>query len=122
MPFTMPTGRNLMWWVIGTVGVAIGVVLATIWGVSATRGVSWESAGHHVVDDRTIQVRYNVIDGDRQPIECTVRALASDHSVVGRTTVTFPASKYDSTRHVTVVKTTHRATTGEVEGCTALGG
>lgn len=106
-----------IWWVVGTVGVTIGVVLAVWFGISASRGITWTDAGHNVVDDRHIQVRFDVVDTSHKPVRCTIKAQSADHAVVGRATQTFPASPHDSTRRVVTLRTTERAVTGTVDTC-----
>lgn len=118
MAISMPTGRDRFWWIFGAIGVAIMTALAIVWGVSASSGISWTDTGHKVVDDRTIQLRFDVVDHERGPVECTLSALAETKAVVGRRTVQLPASQFDSTRHVVEVRTAQRSVAGQVDDCT----
>lgn len=117
MAISMPTGRERFWWIFGAAGVAVMSALAIWWGVSASSGLSWTDTGHNVVDDRTIQLRFDIVDHDRGPVTCTLSALAESKAVVGRRTVQLPASEFDSTRHVVEVRTAQRAVAGKVDDC-----
>ncbi|MDF8263199.1 DUF4307 domain-containing protein [Luteipulveratus flavus] len=117
MALPRPVPGQAKWWLIGGIGITLGIVLATWWGVAASQGVSWNDAGHTVVDDRSVQVRFDVTADTGKGVSCQVKALAVDHSVVGSRTVTYPPSKYRSTRYVATIATTQRATTATVDGC-----
>lgn len=117
MPFPRPAPHERKWWVIGGIGVTIAVLLAIWFGISATAGITWNDAGHHVIDDRRVQIRFDVNDPDRGPVQCTVVALSDQHAVVGRRTVDLPASTYDSTRHTTTIRTAERAVAVQVDQC-----
>ncbi|KNX37958.1 DUF4307 domain-containing protein [Luteipulveratus halotolerans] len=117
MAISRPAPGEGKWWVLGTIGVLLGVVLATWWGVSATQGVSWNDAGNKVVSDRSVQVRFDVTADTSKGVTCKVKALAVDHSVVGSKQVTYPPSKHSSTRYVETIATTQRATTATVDSC-----
>lgn len=65
------------------------------------------------------QFRLQVTRPAGQPAECSVQALAYDHSAVGHTDVKIPPGSSDGTT-VTVtasLRTSARAYTGEVQGC-----
>ncbi|AKU15989.1 DUF4307 domain-containing protein [Luteipulveratus mongoliensis] len=117
MPLPRPAPGQAKWWVIGTVGVALGVALATWWGISASQGVTWNDAGHSIVDDRSVQVRFDVTADTDKGVTCSIKALAVDHSTVGSKQVAYPPSKYPSTRYVATIATTERATTATVDSC-----
>lgn len=118
MPIPRPAAGQTKWWVVGIVGVVLGTAMATWWALSATSsGLSWTDAGHSKITDRSITVRFDIRAKQDQGVTCTIKALAVDHSTVGSTDVTFPPSKYPSTRYNVTVRTTQRATTGTVEDC-----
>lgn len=105
------------WWWIGGIGVAVGVALATWFGISASAGVHWTDTGQEVVDSRTIKLRFDVTADPGRPVTCTLKALGYDHSVVGSRTVRLAGSPHESTTHVEPVRTTERAVTGQVDTC-----
>lgn len=109
------------WWVVGVLGVTLGVALAVWFGLSASRGVHWTDTGHQVTGDGTVKARFDVIDPARRPVTCTVEAVAHTRAVVGSRTVTFPASRYDSTQHVVEIRTTERAVAASVRSCRHAG-
>lgn len=109
------------WWLLAAVAL-VGAIATAVWfGISASSGVSWTDAGHQVVDDQHIRVRFDVVDTKRRPLTCSISALGEDHGVVGRSTQRFAASEFDSTRHTVTLRTTQRAVTGEVEECVVTG-
>ncbi|EWS99918.1 secretion protein HlyD [Intrasporangium oryzae NRRL B-24470] len=118
MPLPRPAPGTLRWWVIGTIGVAAGVALATWFGLAATVGrPSWQTTSYKVVDDRTVNVTFEVHSPDGKALTCIVQALARDFSTVGSLAVEIPASDSADSRHTVSVRTTSRAVTGEVRTC-----
>ncbi|PJE96654.1 DUF4307 domain-containing protein [Streptomyces carminius] len=108
------------------VGAVLGVAfLAMIawFGVSYITGtkVSAELIKFDVVSDREVAVHLEVRkDADVTGV-CTVSSLAEDGGEVGRADFTFeaPESRIDE---VVTLRTTARATTAKLVGCTAVDG
>lgn len=118
MPLPRPAPGELKWWILGSIGIAIGVALAVWWGLAATIGKpSWQMFGSTVVDDRTTVVTFDVSRPDGRPLICTVQALAIDFSVVGAIEFEVPQSTTDATRETATVRTTSRAVNGDVRTC-----
>ena len=117
MPIPRPAPEQRRWWIFGTIAISLGVAMAIWFGISASTGISFEDTGRSVIDDRNVQIRFDVTDTENGPVTCTVVALAPDHSIVGRRTVDLPPSQYDSTRHVATIRTTQRAAATTVESC-----
>ena len=118
MPLPRPAPGTLRWWVIGTLGVAAGIAIATWLGLASTVGrPSWQTTSYKVVDDQTVTVSFDVHSPDGKAVTCTVQALARDFSTVGSLAVPIPASTSADSRHTVSVRTTSRAVTGEVRGC-----
>ncbi|ARQ68879.1 DUF4307 domain-containing protein [Streptomyces marincola] len=103
----------------------VGAVLgALLLGFIAWAGVSYigeqkvtaELTGFQVVSDERIDVNLQV----RKPADsdgvCTVRAQADDGLEVGRADFTF-ADEGDSTHRTVTLRTTARATSAELMGC-----
>lgn len=119
MPLPRPAPGTLRWWVIGTIGVSIGVAGAIWFGLSATLGLpSFQTVGYKVVDDQSVRVTFSVHSPDGAAVTCTVQALARDFSTVGTLDVPIPASADADSQLTVTVRTTTRAVTGEVRTCT----
>ena len=118
-----PAGRprapaSRRWWVLGGLGVAAGTAVAVWFGLAATLGrVAWTDLAYRVVDDRSVQVTYEVHRPDAHAAVCLLRALDQRHGTVGSLEVAVPAGGADTVRRTDVVRTTTRAVTGTVRTC-----
>jgi uncharacterized protein DUF4307 len=118
VPHSPTTADTRRWWVVGTIGVALGVALAVWFGLSASLGeVTWQDTGYHVRGDRAVDVGYDVTRTTGRPVTCTIQALDVHHGAVGTVRVTIPASQESTTHRVTRVRTTNHAVTGQVQSC-----
>lgn len=106
------------WWVIGVLACLVMAGIAVWWGISATAGrVLWEDAGHEVVSDSRIDVRYDVSRDPDREVVCRIVARDLRGAAVGRAEVTLPPETASRARHVSAVRTASRAVTGAVEEC-----
>ena len=120
MPLPRTAPGTLKWWVIGSIGIALGVALAVWFGLSATVGLpTWQVTGYKVVDNDSVRVDFEVYSPGGKDLICTVQALAGDFAVVGSTDVPVDLAGADSTRTSVVLRTTSRAVTGDVKTCVA---
>jgi hypothetical protein len=118
MPLPRTAPGTLKWWVIGSIGIAIGVALAIWFGLSATVGLpSWQVMGYKVVDDESVWVDFEVHSPGGKDLVCTIHALAGDFAVVGSTDVPVELAGADSARTSATLRTTSRAVTGDVKTC-----
>ncbi|MBB2894548.1 DUF4307 domain-containing protein [Flexivirga oryzae] len=117
MAIPRPAPEQRKWWVIGIVGVLIGIGLATWWGISATRGVSWDNGPFTVNDSRSVKVTFYVTNQDGKPVRCTLEAQDITHNRVGVLTVDLPASHYTTTEYTRTIPTVAKAVTGIVDHC-----
>jgi len=118
MPLPRPAPGTLKWWVIGTIGIGLGVALATWFGLSATLGQpTWQTVGYKVVDNESVRVDFEATSPDGRTLVCTIQALRGDFGVVGTTDVTVEFSGAGSKRQDATVRTTSRAVTGVVDRC-----
>ncbi|MDT0310341.1 DUF4307 domain-containing protein [Streptomyces sp. DSM 44917] len=102
-------------------GAVLGAVLlgGVIWaGVSYIGGrpVSGELTGFEVLSDREVEVNLAVRKPSGTDGVCTVRAQAEDGLEVGRADFTFEQNAGSLHRTVTL-RTTQRATSAELVGC-----
>jgi len=122
VPLPRPAPGTTRWWVIGTIGCAVGIAIAVWLGLASTVGqVSWTDIGYHVVDDGRVDVSYDVHRPSGKAVTCEVRALDSHFGTVGSVTVHVPAAGPDSVHRQTTVRTTSRAVTGVVQTCSVDG-
>ncbi len=118
MPERPSPDRRRTWWVVGVVGVGVGVALAVWLGLANTLGaVTWTDTGYRVVDDRTVTVTFDVHRPPGTAVTCTVRALDSRFGTVGTVEVDVPAGPERSVSEQVTVRTTTRAVTGTVQRC-----
>ncbi len=120
MALPRPAPGTGKWWAIGIVGCLVGVAVAVWFGVAATWGqVTWVDTGYRVIDDRTVEVRFDVHRPAGQQVTCTVRALDKGFGTVGTVEVAVPANEQLAVGMVVTVRTTTRAVTGVVRTCAA---
>lgn len=117
MALPRPAPGTGKWWVVGSIGITLGVIASVWFGLSATKGLSWSDAGHEVVSDSQVSVTFDVTNQGGKPVSCTLEALDLSHGQVGVVTVDLPASDYTTTRYTRSVSTATRATTGTVDSC-----
>jgi hypothetical protein len=121
MPLPRPAPGTGRWWVVGVVGCAIGVALATWWGLAASLGqVSYTDTGYEVIDQRSVRVEFDVDRPGGEAVTCRLKALDSTFGVVGVLDVEVPASGERSVHREEVVRTTSRAVTGVVDSCSPV--
>ena len=119
MPLPRPAPGNRRWWAIGIAGCVVGTALAVWLGLTMSLGrVTWTDTGYRVVDDRTVEVEFDVHRPAGQAVTCVVRALDQGFGTVGTVEVRIPASGERSLHRQVTVRTTTRAVTGVVRECT----
>lgn len=120
MPLPRPAPGTGKWWVIGTIGVTLAVAVSVWLGLAYSVGrITWTDTGYRVLDDRTVEVDFDVHRPAGQAVTCVVRALDQGFGTVGSVEVAIPASEERSVHRQVTVRTTTRAVTGAVQSCTA---
>lgn len=110
--------RDRRWSVAGVVLVLVMTVLSVWWGWSATVGtVNWQNVAYHVVDDRTVEVRFQVTKPAGSTARCTLQAQEVGHAVVGRTVVVVPPAAQSIVEQDATIRTTTPAVIGQVKDC-----
>ncbi|GAA2395354.1 DUF4307 domain-containing protein [Streptomyces glaucosporus] len=112
--------------VLKLVGAVLGVAFLALvgwFGVSYVTGtkVSGELIKFDVASDREVVVHLEVRKDEGVTGVCTLSALARDGGEVGRADFTFD-QKRDRIDEVVTVRTTDRAGTAQLVGCTAVDG
>ncbi len=105
-------------WVVGPVGILVGIGLAIWFGLAASVGKPlWGNLGYDVRDDRHIVVIYQLSRPVDRTVVCAVEARELSHAIVGRVEdVVEPGGEPRLVRHVEV-RTSARAVAGEVTQC-----
>lgn len=123
MTLPRPAPGTLKFWVIGTIGIGLGIALAVWWGLAATLGkASWDTTGYKVLDDQRVRVDFQVHSPEGRPVTCTIQALARDFATVGSVDVDVTFADGPEQRASATVRTTTRAVTGEVRTCVPKAG
>ncbi len=121
MPLPRPAPGTTRWWVVGTLGVLLGVGFAVWFGLASTLGsVRPEVTGYRVESDAMVVVEYDLHRPQGTAVTCRIDALDSTRARVGTVedvvAGTGPASVHREVR----VRTSVRAVTGVVESCTRV--
>lgn len=111
-----PNARR--WWIFGSVAVAVMVVIAVIWGLSATVGrVHWTYTGHDLVGEDQVDVRLDLQRDPDRAVTCRIEARDERNAVVGRADVEIAPTEDSPSRHVLRVRSAAPALTGYVDAC-----
>lgn len=116
---------NRRWVVIGTVLITAFTALIVALGVYLQQDrVTATVTDYRVVDDRTVEVGFDVRRPEGTAVVCRVQAISVDFAAVGTVDVAIPAEEADGARVVhrdVTVRTTTRANTGTVQNCVVEG-
>ena len=94
--------------------VLLGTFLA--WQRSSAHRSSASVISYRVVDDHTVEIRFDVAKDEGATVVCALRAVGSDGAEVGKKDVTVGPGPRVVTATVT---TSRRAAVGEVVGCSS---
>lgn len=115
-PPPRPDARR--WWIFGGIAVTVMVVMAVIWGLSATVGrVAWTYTGHDLVSEDRVDVRVDLRRDPSRAVTCQIEARDERNAVVGRRDVEIGPMETSPSRHVLSVRSAAPAQTGWVEAC-----
>ena len=122
MPFPRPAQpSDRKWWVVATIGILLGSVVAIWWGLASTVGTpTWTVLGYRVIDSQAVDVTYLVSRPSGRDVTCVIRAMDQSFATVGLVEVDIPGSDTPSVKQTTRVRTTTRAVTGVIKSCTIL--
>ncbi|SDG26862.1 DUF4307 domain-containing protein [Microbacterium sp. 77mftsu3.1] len=112
--------RRMTWVLVGVVAVAATGLLGWSTVSNAINSVDADSTGFAVVDEHTVEVRFQVSIRPDTKVACALEAQDPDHGIVGFRVVELESSD-DHTRALTErIRTTAEATTGFVRSCWIL--
>jgi hypothetical protein len=122
----LPPGRYGRAWSRRTRTVVVAAVAALVlaavawfaWAAYESRdSATGSDVGYHVLDDATVQVTFDVTKPRHATATCVVQALDSGFAVVGTARVQIGPAGGSVVRRTATVRTTNRATTGQVTSC-----
>ena len=118
---TLPTDpRTRRWWVVGTIGILIGVGLASWYAIAReAAAITPQVTSYRVVDDATTIVDFDVRRPAGTTVVCTVVALDERFATVGSQDLRVPSDGDRTVHRQVTLRTTHRAVSGTVTGCRA---
>lgn len=103
---------------VGTVGIGLALVLIVWYALQGSGNrITATTVGYKVLDDASVRISFDVDRPPRLPVTCTLSAMDTHFTVVGRADVVIPAVDERTTHHVETIKTTTRAVTGVVQDC-----
>jgi hypothetical protein len=108
---------RLLW--IAAAAFAVVIVAWVVWGsgIAESSKVDAVDAGHLIVDDTLVQVRYELSLDPGETASCAAQALNSTFSIVGWNIVDIPASEQRTRTLGVDVRTTERSVTGLIYRC-----
>ncbi|MBF4463419.1 DUF4307 domain-containing protein [Rathayibacter sp. VKM Ac-2878] len=108
-------------WLFGGVALAFVAVFAAwvVWaGLDGTHdGVDAQDTAHLIVDDRAVDVSFDLTAPPGREVACAVQALNEQSAVVGWRVVVYPASTERFRSFTETVRTTELANTGLISSC-----
>ena len=113
-----PRGRS-GWLLVVIAAAATGLIGWLIWVAwfHATHEVSGGLHSFTVVSEHQLDVVLDIHREGTRPVECTVTALAEDHTAVGEDLVRLPAGAAGDHRLVASIRTDREATSAKVSNC-----
>jgi hypothetical protein len=109
--------RRLFWIVVVVVAVAATGLLGWSTVSTAINSVDADTTGFELVDEHTVEVRFQVSVTPGTPVACALEAQDTEHGIVGWKVVEVPASEDHSRILTERIPTTAEATTGLVRSC-----
>lgn len=118
MPLPRPAPGTARWWVVGVVGITLGVAVVVWYGLATTVGaVQPVVTGYRVESDRSVVVEYDLHRPQGTAVTCRIDALDSSKGRVGTVEDAVPAEGPASVHREVRVRTSVRAVTGVVDSC-----
>ncbi len=100
----------------GVAAVALGWLLWVAW-VHSTPDVSGELRSFSVVSEHRVDVLIDIQRADGDSVTCSVKAQASDHSIVAEDEIEVPAGDAGNLVFEASIKTEREATSASVTNC-----
>ncbi len=105
-------------WIIAGVVALLGVgAYGWMTVAQSMNSVDADDLGFDLVDEHTVDVRFQISGAQGKDVVCIVEALDEEFGVVGWKVIELPASDSHSTAHAATIPTVSAATTGLVNTC-----
>lgn len=105
-------------WIVGIAVAAIIVMIGGWFTVSGSlNSIDADDLGYEVVDEYTVEVRFQITDPRGQDVVCAVEALDEEFAIVGWKIVEVPAGESHTQALSARIPTVAEATTGLVNSC-----
>jgi hypothetical protein len=107
---------------VGLAAIAIGVLVLLGWAVWAALGQSHRGVGglvesFDVRSPHQVAVTVQITRRSTDPVQCTITAIATDHTEVGQRVLRLPAGATGTRTLTRVVRTEREATSADVVDC-----
>lgn len=116
-----PADRRRQRWIIIVAAVVFAAIFTAwvVWaGLDNGQGsLDARDIGHRLVDDRTVNVTWEVSVAAGTTVSCALQAQNAAHGIVGWKIVELPASDTYTRRFTETVRTAQRAVTGLIYRC-----
>jgi len=109
--------RPAVYALLGALGLALLVGTYAAWDRYSSGRVPFTLRGYDVLDDRTVELRFEVHKAPSSTVTCFVRALGTEKQVVGSQAVEVGPSDDAPVLVTHRLTTSARAVTGEVTRC-----
>ena len=118
MPSLPADPSTRRWWVVGTVGILLGIALATWYALAReAAAITPQVTSYTVVDDARTVVDFDVRRPEGATVVCTVVALDERFATVGSQDLRVEAGADRTVHRQVTLRTTHRAVSGTVKDC-----
>lgn len=108
--------RRLGWGIaIGLLAAGLAVLLFSGWQAAST--IEFRVLAYSVIDDRTVEVDFEVTAPPGSEVVCALEALSESHAQLGWKVHELPVSEQRTRRFTDTLVTTGPATTGIVKSC-----
>ena len=105
-------------WIIAGVVALLGVgAYGWMTVAQSMNSVDADDLGFDLVDEHTVDVRFQISGAQGKDVVCIVEALDEEFGVVGWKVIELPASDSHSTAHAATIPTVSAETTGLVNTC-----
>lgn len=112
-----PVRRRIVGIVVAAGVLVVAAVVWLLWAQPWSVQEFWKSTGYRVIDDRSIQVTWNVTLAEGQTAHCALAAQNAMHAIVGWRVVDVVGTEVPTQLLVETVRTTEVADTGFAYRC-----
>jgi hypothetical protein len=111
--------RDRFVYIAGGIIAAIVVVAWVVWAGLDQAGSSIESqdTGHQIVNDRTVEISYQVSTSAGSAVSCALQVQNEAHGIVGWRVVKLPPSTTYTTSYTNTVRSSELGVTGLIYQC-----